>query len=183
MSSINDLDGVLAGICDKLTCAEEHVGVALDAWDEVAEAYQTALDGTNDPDALDLLASHSITAGDITKVWRIVRSAAKRVADYRQSLEVTTGELHAAAQPPDQPPRQLPPKAARAIATTAKRLAEHEVKLARYREDPYAYDDGRLRNAPNEHIRNKMYQGRIDHLEAEIRAFKLNIQKHQNGEL
>ena len=55
-------------------------------------------------------------------------------------------------------------------------MDEHRQKLENYRRDPYAYDnDGRLTNAPNDEVRNRITQGRIRHLEQEIRAFEKNI--------
>lgn len=57
-----------------------------------------------------------------------------------------------------------------------RRLDEHRQKLDDYRRDPDAFDNqGLLRNAPNEEVRNRIIQGRIRHLENEIRAFEKGI--------
>ena len=46
---------------------------------------------------------------------------------------------------------------------------EHEEKLSDYEENPDAYDnDGRLRNAPSQEIREKIIQGRIKELTRQI---------------
>ena len=56
------------------------------------------------------------------------------------------------------------------------RLDAHRQKLEAYRRDPDAFDNkGFLKNAPNEEIRNRIIQGRIRHLETEIRAFEKGI--------
>ena len=57
-----------------------------------------------------------------------------------------------------------------------RRLDEHRQKLEDYRRDPDAFDNqGLLRNAHNEEIRSRIIQGRIRHLETEIRAFEKGI--------
>ena len=51
-------------------------------------------------------------------------------------------------------------------------------------ENPDAYDNqGFLKNAPNEEIRQKIIQSRINHLKKEIQTFKDNIEKIKNGTL
>lgn len=48
-------------------------------------------------------------------------------------------------------------------------LAEHQQKLADYIRDPYAFDNqGLLRNAPNDAIRQSIIQGRIQALQKQI---------------
>ena len=48
-------------------------------------------------------------------------------------------------------------------------LAEHQQKLADYKRDPYAFDNqGLLRNAPNDTVRQSMIQGRIQALQGQI---------------
>ncbi|MCU0800607.1 MAG: hypothetical protein MUD11_02335 [Rhodobacteraceae bacterium] len=48
-------------------------------------------------------------------------------------------------------------------------MAEHQQKLADYKRDPYAFDNqGLLRNAPNDAVRQSIIQGRIQVLERQI---------------
>ena len=66
----------------------------------------------------------------------------------------------------------------KSIESLKQRIAEHEIKLAEYIKDPMKYDNqGLLKNAPNDAIRQKIIQSRIRHLEQEIRTFENNIQK------
>jgi hypothetical protein len=55
-------------------------------------------------------------------------------------------------------------------------IEEHKKKLEDYRQNPKKYDNkGTYRNAPNDEVRKKIYEGRI-------RALEKQIQKHE-GEL
>ena len=55
---------------------------------------------------------------------------------------------------------------------------EHQSKLEAYRENPDAFDNqGLLRNAPTQEIRDKIIQGRIQKLEREMQKFQNEIQK------
>jgi predicted RNase H-like nuclease (RuvC/YqgF family) len=64
----------------------------------------------------------------------------------------------------------------KSIRSLRDRIREHEDKLARYKKNPDAYDNqGYLKNAPNETIRQKIIEKRIRHLEHEINTFKKNI--------
>ena len=59
-----------------------------------------------------------------------------------------------------------------------KNIREHEEKLEQYKRDLYSQNnEGRLRNAPNEEIRQRIVRARIKHLEQEILAFHENIEK------
>lgn len=59
-------------------------------------------------------------------------------------------------------------------AKLKRRLREHEAKLEAYRADPKAFDhEGRLGHSPERDRR--IIDGRIRHLEQEIRTFKKNI--------
>ncbi len=58
------------------------------------------------------------------------------------------------------------------IKTLKARLAEHQQKLADYKANPDAFDNqGILRKAPSPEVRQRIINGRIKHLEDEIRAF------------
>ena len=62
-------------------------------------------------------------------------------------------------------------------------IIEHKQKLIKYIINPDKYDNlGILKNAPNELVRNKIIQSRINHLEHEIRTFHNNIIKIINGQ-
>ncbi len=70
----------------------------------------------------------------------------------------------------------------RAVTSLEQRVAEHQAKLEAYRADPYAYDNlGILENAPTAEIRQSIIDGRIRHLENEIRAFQGQIDKLLGG--
>jgi len=77
----------------------------------------------------------------------------------------------------------LSTSARRAIRSTQKRLAEHEAKLAAYRENPFAFDnEGHLaRNAGNAAVQNRVIQERIQHLEHEIANFHKSIAEFRSG--
>jgi hypothetical protein len=63
------------------------------------------------------------------------------------------------------------------ITTYGTRLAEHRAKLDAYRKNPDAFDNlGILKDAPAER-RQSIIEGRIRHLEQEIRTFEANIEK------
>jgi len=50
--------------------------------------------------------------------------------------------------------------------------------LEQYKTDPYKFDNkGFLKNAPNEQVRQNIINGRIEHLESEIKTFYENIVK------
>jgi RHS repeat-associated protein len=64
----------------------------------------------------------------------------------------------------------------KSIRSLEQRIQEHELKLQQYIDDPYAFDNqGLLRNAPSEEIRQQIIQGRINHLRTEIDGFREQI--------
>jgi hypothetical protein len=66
----------------------------------------------------------------------------------------------------------------RAIGSHEQRIAEHEAKLEAYIRDPDAYDNqGFLRNAPSEEIRQRIIEGRIRHLQYEIDTHYAEIER------
>lgn len=72
--------------------------------------------------------------------------------------------------------RQTSSNSAESIKSLKARLAEHRQKLETYKDDPDAFDNqGLLKNAPSVEIRQRIIQGRIKHLEDEIRAFEKAI--------
>ncbi|SEU29035.1 hypothetical protein SAMN05443639_11449 [Stigmatella erecta] len=72
--------------------------------------------------------------------------------------------------------RQTSSNASESIKSLKARLVEHQQKLADYKGDPDAFDNqGILRNAPSPEVRQRIINGRIKHLEDEIRAFEKAI--------
>ena len=70
----------------------------------------------------------------------------------------------------------------KSISSLESQVSKHEAKLAEYIKDPMRFDNkGFLKNAPNEVVRQKIIQSRVNHLQQEINAFRDNIQKIING--
>lgn len=70
--------------------------------------------------------------------------------------------------------------AARGIRSLTKNIEEHTQKLEDYKSNPDAFDNkGFLKNASPE-IREKIIDGRIRHLEREIKEFKSQLQALQS---
>jgi hypothetical protein len=70
----------------------------------------------------------------------------------------------------------LTPEEEKTIRSLEKNIEEHRQKLDDYRQDPDAYDNqGFLKNAASEEIRERIIQGRIDHLENEIANWQRQI--------
>ena len=66
----------------------------------------------------------------------------------------------------------------KSISSLEKQIAKHQSKLADYINDPMKFDNqGHLLNAPNDAIRQKIIETRINHLNIEIQTFQQNIQK------
>jgi RHS repeat-associated protein len=66
----------------------------------------------------------------------------------------------------------------RAIRSLEQQIAEHREKLDAYRANPDAFDNqGRLQNAPNPEIRQRIIDGRIRHLETEIAGFERQVRQ------
>ncbi len=64
------------------------------------------------------------------------------------------------------------------IRSLEREIAEHETKLSEYIKDPDKFDNqGHLKNAPNDAVRQEIIQGRIVKLEREIQKFRNEIQK------
>ena len=55
-------------------------------------------------------------------------------------------------------------------------------KLKAYKANPWKFDNmGYLKNAPNDAVRQKIIQSRINHLEKEIQTFQNNIHNILNS--
>ncbi|TAF30287.1 MAG: hypothetical protein EAZ57_11890, partial [Cytophagales bacterium] len=71
----------------------------------------------------------------------------------------------------------------KSISSLEGQIAKHQSKLAEYIKDPMKFDNmGFLKNAPNDAVRQKIIQSRINHLNQEINTFQNNIQKILNGQ-
>ena len=72
--------------------------------------------------------------------------------------------------------------AIKSIGSYKNLIIEHQAKLTKYILNPGKYDNlGILKNAPNQLIRDKIIQSRIQHLKHEIKTFHKNINNILNG--
>ncbi|MBP2168267.1 filamentous hemagglutinin [Erwinia toletana] len=70
----------------------------------------------------------------------------------------------------------------RSVKSLEEQIRVHEEKLEAYKNDPDAFDNkGYLQNAPSEEVRQNIINGRIRHLEQEIKTFQKNIGEIKNG--
>lgn len=70
----------------------------------------------------------------------------------------------------------------RSLKSLEEQIKVHEDKLAAYKRNPDAFDNmGHLKNAPNDAVRQRIIDGRIRHLENEIKTFQKNINEIRNG--
>ncbi len=66
----------------------------------------------------------------------------------------------------------------KSVNSYRQRITEHQKKLTNYKANPNAYDNkGFLKKAPNEQVRQRIINGRVKHLEGEIKTFQKNIDK------
>ncbi|WP_213453181.1 hypothetical protein [Rhizomonospora bruguierae] len=71
---------------------------------------------------------------------------------------------------------ELTPEQLKSIRSLEARVAEHQAKLEAYKADPWAYDNqGLLERAPNDEVRQRIINGRINHLEKEIGGFQKQV--------
>ncbi|ETT03587.1 hypothetical protein [Providencia alcalifaciens] len=69
----------------------------------------------------------------------------------------------------------------RSINSLREQIRSHEEKLVAYRRNPESFDNqGHLKNAPNDIVRQRIIDGRIRHLEQEIKTFQKNINQINN---
>jgi hypothetical protein len=77
---------------------------------------------------------------------------------------------------------QLSKEALKGIRSLEQRALEHRTKLDAFRRNPDAFDNkGYLKNAPSAEVREQIIQGRIRHLENEIRNFEQQIERLRSG--
>ena len=70
----------------------------------------------------------------------------------------------------------------RSVRSLQSQVETHQAKLDAYRANPDAYDNlGILERAPTPEIRQRIIDGRIRHLETEIRTFQDQIDKLLGG--
>jgi len=68
----------------------------------------------------------------------------------------------------------------KSINSLQKRITEHQEKLNTYIEDPWKFDnEGLLKNAPNDAVRQRIISGRIAHLQGEIDTWQRQINRLQ----
>jgi hypothetical protein len=78
--------------------------------------------------------------------------------------------------------RTLTASEQRAVSSLQRRIAEHTEKLEAYRANPDAYDNrGFLENASSPEIRQRIIDGRVNHLETEMRGWQDQIDKILGG--
>jgi hypothetical protein len=76
----------------------------------------------------------------------------------------------------------LSKEALKSIRSLEQRALEHRTKLDAFRRNPDAFDNkGFLRNAPSPEVRERIIQGRLRHLEQEIRNFEQQIERLRGG--
>jgi hypothetical protein len=74
--------------------------------------------------------------------------------------------------------RNLTKKEQKSLNSYQKQIYEHQEKLREYKANPNLFDNkGYLKNAPNESIRQRIIEKRIQHLENEIKTLQRNIDK------
>lgn len=81
----------------------------------------------------------------------------------------------------EQAKNKLSRKNYKAAKSEYKQMTEHIDKLEKYKQNPMKYDNkGFLKNAPNDAVRKSIIDGRVNHLETEIKTFYDNIVKILN---
>lgn len=71
---------------------------------------------------------------------------------------------------------KLSKKNYKAAKSQYKQMTEHINKLEKYKANPLKYDNkGHLAKAPNDAIRKNIIEGRVNHLESQIKTFYDNI--------
>jgi len=97
--------------------------------------------------------------------------------NLRCEPEVASESLLAARGAP-----QLSKEAAKSVRSLQQRPGEHQNKLDAFRKNPDAFDNkGFLKNAPSQEVRERIINGRVNHLEQEIRNFQQQIDRLRGG--
>ena len=112
------------------------------------------------------------------KVGKIGKLAAIGLTDEAATTAANTG----AGVVESSVARTLAAAEQRSVASLQRQVAAHTEKLGAYRASPDAFDNlGYLERAPSPEIRQRIIDGRINHLETEIRGFQDQIDKLLGG--
>ncbi|MGI8310683.1 putative T7SS-secreted protein [Saccharopolyspora hattusasensis] len=159
-------------------------GAALTAVSAVGETAGVVLDATGVGAIGGVPLNVVSTAGVVTGIG-IAGTAAMALgaeAAGDDAVEVVDTDEVAEADESTQDKDSLSPSDRRSVESYEKRIKEHEEKLEAYKRDPEAYDNkGFLKNAPNDEVRQKIFDTRVGHLEKEIQTFRDNIDKVYKG--
>lgn len=130
---------------------------------------------TTVPDDLDMQGAFSVTT---------LMSAEEIIRQLTEQQETTTtsggqrGRKPTIKEDIEAAKHRLPRSQYKAARSLYKRMAEHVDKLQKYRQNPSRYDnEGLLRNAPNDQVRQQIMQTRITKLERQIEGFYKEIYK------
>ncbi|MBB5156411.1 DddA-like double-stranded DNA deaminase toxin [Saccharopolyspora phatthalungensis] len=88
MSALGDLDQTLAQVVDRITAALGLLATAQDACDEAGEILGFALEGTADPEALEVLAVVEPTSDELIHAFQAAHRVIELITTYRRCLEV-----------------------------------------------------------------------------------------------
>lgn len=78
-------------------------------------------------------------------------------------------------------PQKLTKSELKSISSLKSQILKHEENLTEYIKDPMRFDNKDfLKNAPNDLVREKIIQLRVNHLDHEIDVFQENINKILN---
>ncbi len=88
MSAVGDLDQALAQVVDRITAVLGLLVTAQDACDEAGEVLGFALDGTADPEALEVLAAVEPTSDELIHAYQAAHHVIELIVTYRRCLEV-----------------------------------------------------------------------------------------------
>jgi hypothetical protein len=111
-----------------------------------------------------------------------IESIATSAANATRYYDCLGGVALECTVAPNSAADKLTGSALKSFRSLEQRVAEHTKKLADYRANPDAFDNlGLLKNAPTPEIRQRIIDGRIRHLEQEIKAFTDQMNKLLGG--
>lgn len=134
-------------------------------------------------------AGSSIAAGAVVGGTAVASGAAATAYGTGMLLNESVGTPGAGAEPGARSAggdaasgANLSAPQQRAVNSLQRQLQYHQNKLEAYRANPEAYDNlGLLERAPTAEIRQQIIDGRIRHLETEIRTFRTQIDELLGG--
>jgi RHS repeat-associated protein len=108
-----------------------------------------------------------------------VQQAAKYAAKKAAQKAVQQAKKRALREAKKRAAREATRRTAKkSIKSLERQASAHRKKLAQYIRNPIKYDNkGYLKNAPNDAIRRKIIQSRVNHLQQEIRNFEAQIRQ------